>query len=399
MFKTTIFSASKKLDINGNSLVLESDGTPVTEDEVLLLIKNETFILLQKDEVFEYQKSDSGATIRTIENSDIVNLSDIHFEPDLNTNMNYQNKENVVNISNEEQNRSIIQVININHEEDFNWIDYKIPWNKVPFDMLKMCEEGVRDKSVITEICHLIVNDVRQIKKNLPIQVLKKIAYEMILKYPETFMDKDEDGHILGDGSCTMFHKLRERCCYLKRLESKRSAEKSGTIQAKKRKLHVMAGCSNYQDLPSPTTSTSNEDNWEETYDEESFQNIMESRYIEQRKFLENFQNPPSLNDIKTNFPILFQLKSVIFHFNKLTSKKLDDLPRIMEEKSIKIVEYAIQNKFLKLNNDEDYCIQSLRFFTLYFKEDFEKMYYIIKVKILRRIYSEAYTYIHFVSE
>lgn len=150
----------------------------------------------------------------------------------------------------------------------------------------------------------------------------------------------------------------------------------------------MMAGCSNYQDLSSPATSTSNEDHWEETYDEESFQNMMESRYIEQRKFLENFQNLPSLNDIKKNFPILFQLKSIIFHFNKLISKKLEDLPTLMEEKSKKIVEYAIQYKFLKLNNDEDYCIQSLRFFTLYFKEDFEKMYYKLKVNILQRTYS-----------
>jgi hypothetical protein len=121
-------------------------------------------------------------------------------------------------------------------------IDYKIPWNKVPIDMLKICEKGIRNKSVITEICHIIVNDVRQINKNVPTTILKKIASEMIHKFPETFMDKDEDGHILGDGSCTMFHKLRERCCYMKRIESKQSAKKSETIQTKKkRKFHVMA--------------------------------------------------------------------------------------------------------------------------------------------------------------
>ncbi|XP_011858708.1 PREDICTED: uncharacterized protein LOC105556237 [Vollenhovia emeryi] len=380
IYKNLILQASKKLGINGYSLVLQSDGTPVTEDEVLLLIKKETLILLEKDEVYGSQTSDLCA-ISTIENSGIINVSDNYcINPDFNINMNSQNKENMANISNEEQNEPIIQVIGISHEEDFNWIDYKVPWDKVPLDMLKTCEEGVTNKSVITEICHIIVNDIRQIKKNVPTQVLKKIASEMILKYPKTFMDKDEDGHILGDGSCTMFHKLRERCCYLKRIESKRSAEKSGTIQSKERKLHVMAGCSNYENLPPHTsTSTTNEDNCEETYDEESFQNMMERHYIEQRKFLENFQNPPSLNDIKEKFPILFQLKSIIFHFNKLTSKKLEDLPRIMEEKSIKIVEYAIQNKFLKLNNNEDYCIQSLRFFTLYFKEDFGKIFYKIK--------------------
>lgn len=151
-----------------------------------------------------------------------------------------------------------------------------------------------------------------------------------------------------------------------------------------------MAGCSNYQDLPSPSTSTNTNDSWEDTYDENSFQNMMETCYVEQRKFLENFQKPPSLNDIKQKFPILFKLESIIFHFNKLTSKKLDDLPKIMKEKSTKIVEYAIQNKYLQLNNNEDYCIQSLKFFTLYFKEDFGKMFYNIEVKILRYTYFEV---------
>jgi hypothetical protein len=112
----------------------------------------------------------------------------------------------------------------------------------------------------------------------------------------------------------------------------------------------------------------------------------MDACYTEQRKFLKNFQEPPSLNDIKKEFPILFKLESVIFHFNKLTGKKLEDLPKIMKEKSTKIVEYAIQNKYLKLDYNEDYCIQSLKFFALYFKEDFEKMYYKIEVKIFRRI-------------
>ncbi|KYN50145.1 hypothetical protein ALC62_00173, partial [Cyphomyrmex costatus] len=352
IFKIMIFSASKKLGINGSNLVLESDGTLITEDEVLLLMKTETLILLEKDQVFD-KILDSCVISRPIENN-ILNIADIPFiESDLNITTNYDREKNIVDNLNEEQAKSaIIQVINV-HEEDFNWIDYKIPWNKVPIDMLKTCEEGIRSKSIITEIY--------------------------------------EDGHILGDGSCTMFHKLRERCLYMKRIESKQSAEKSGTIQTKKRKFHVMAGCSNYQDLPSSSTSINATDIVEETHDEKSFEDMMETCYIQQRKFLENFEQPPSLNDIKKEFPILFKLESVIFHFNKLTGKRLDDLPEIMKEKSTKIVEFAIQNKYLHLNNNEDYCIQSLRFFALYFKEDFGKMYYKVEVKICRFIYFEIF--------
>jgi len=93
---------------------------------------------------------------------------------------------------------------------------------------------------------------------------------------------------------------------------------------------------------------------------------MMETCYKQQRKFLENFEQPSSLNDIKKNFQFFLNWK-VIFHFNKFTKKRLDNLSEmkeigIMKEKSTKIVEYAIQNKYLYLNNNEDYCIQSLRF-------------------------------------
>lgn len=48
------------------------------------------------------------------------------------------------------------------------------------------------------------------------------------------------------------------------------------------------------------------------------FKNMMERATQVLRKF-----SKPTLNDIKKEFPILFQLERVIFHFNKLTSKKI----------------------------------------------------------------------------
>ncbi|KYM77398.1 hypothetical protein ALC53_12189 [Atta colombica] len=55
---------------------------------------------------------------------------------------------------------------------------------------------------------------------------------------------------------------------------------------------------------------------------------MMETCYIQQRKFLENFE---------------------IFHFNKFTKKRLDNLSEIMKEKSTKIVEYVELLKEIKM--------------------------------------------------
>lgn len=40
--KTFLFLASQKMDINGSNLVLEKDGTEITDDEILLLLQQET---------------------------------------------------------------------------------------------------------------------------------------------------------------------------------------------------------------------------------------------------------------------------------------------------------------------------------------------------------------------
>lgn len=47
-----MFLASEKLNLNGSTVVLETDGTEITEDEVLIEMKNETLQLLQNGETW-----------------------------------------------------------------------------------------------------------------------------------------------------------------------------------------------------------------------------------------------------------------------------------------------------------------------------------------------------------
>ena len=113
--------------------------------------------------------------------------------------------------------------------------------------VIKDCEAGLRHKSTITEVIHCITNALKEISSNVPSKGLKNIAKKVVLKYPKTFQDIDEDGHVYGDGSHSIFSKLREHFKYVNRRSSAERSDAPSPISLKKRKkmLASKAGCSN----------------------------------------------------------------------------------------------------------------------------------------------------------
>lgn len=66
------FLASVKLEINGSTLVLEKDGTEVSDSDILLYLKEETFILLQPGETWKSPVSEeTESTKSTVTNSSL----------------------------------------------------------------------------------------------------------------------------------------------------------------------------------------------------------------------------------------------------------------------------------------------------------------------------------------
>ncbi|KAG5865544.1 hypothetical protein JTB14_009253 [Gonioctena quinquepunctata] len=96
---------------------------------------------------------------------------------------------------------------------DFNWSNFKIPWNKLTFDVLNHCKEGKREKQII----HTVVHEMRQIKTKIPMKAFKYVAKQLLEKYPNTFRDIDNDGVVIGDGTHSAITKLSDRNHYLNR--------------------------------------------------------------------------------------------------------------------------------------------------------------------------------------
>jgi len=139
-------------------------------------------------------------------------------------------------------------VSNIKIQSDEIWTNFRIPWDNLESTVLKELEAGNRSQFVIHAVVNRIISEMRNIREFIPSKAFKIIANKIIEKYPQ-FKDTDEDGKCFGDGSHTLYLKLRDRNCYLNRPHMKRSLSRSLNIPLKKQRkvLSAKAGCSNWQ--------------------------------------------------------------------------------------------------------------------------------------------------------
>lgn len=76
----------------------------------------------------------------------------------------------------------------------------------------------------------------------------------------------------------------------------------------------------------------------------------MDSLYNEQRMFLNNFENPPTVQQITEKWPFLLRKYFLMKHFSKLTEISIPEVLSRFDAKLNDIVFYAENNKkrFLK---------------------------------------------------
>ncbi|CAH0564387.1 unnamed protein product [Brassicogethes aeneus] len=363
-----IHKASEKLQINGKKLVLEKDGTEIDDNEVLLLIKEETLIILEDNEKWMSLgiSTPSSTSTETIVSdpsySEIIPIG-------INSELTYINNENLDII-----NMEIINLDSVSNSE-YMWNNYQVPWEKIPEHMVKMCERGEKVKYVISEIVHIVIEDLRQIKELIPSKVLKRVANSMCEKYPKMFKDVDNDGIVLADGSCSLYCKLHERASYLRRPHKRRNKE----IQAVppkliKKKINVMSGCSHWES----TTPLIDEDIKKVNLcspHQEDFYILLEKTYGQQRTFLNNIKEPPTVTQSKNEWPVLFKKEAIEWHFQKLTGKDLNTLPTKIQEKTVSILKLRNKGNQYEDGNWED----SFHFLAKYFKEDITFFYNKVK--------------------
>lgn len=395
--------ASEKMQKNGSSLVLESDGTPLDEYMVLQHFKDEIIILLEPNEQWNQnpqptssdqsfastltvnfmllessssnQSSSSNLTqnsvlpdFQTIDTNDknldanqLISLCDLDQKPEsLTAEANISVKP--------DKDSEIIQPANITYQincnSNFVWQMFEIDWTQFPSHIILECEKGTRNRNTVNFIIHTVVNNMREIKKELSSAAIKIVTKKLIDKFPETFRDIDEDGILIGDGSHSVFKKILDRNNYLNR-PHKRKMGVDTEVQANKRlNMSRRAGCSNW----APPVLDENDS---KNLDPQSTKEQCDDQdYALQRQFLNTI---PNVKEIKENWPILLTEVGAKHHFKKLTGSDVSALTKCANEKFAKIVKLD-KDKGKNVSNLSSKLMMVLKIVASYFKEEFDNI-------------------------
>uniref|UniRef100_A0A1B0D2M7 Uncharacterized protein n=1 Tax=Phlebotomus papatasi TaxID=29031 RepID=A0A1B0D2M7_PHLPP len=91
-----------------------------------------------------------------------------------------------------------------------------IPWSRLDSDCLNALEEKKRlSATQLTKVCQMVVDEIRLTGYYVPCKVFHETAKSMCQQFPDTFIEKDDDDIIIGNGYLGLAEKLRNRNNYL----------------------------------------------------------------------------------------------------------------------------------------------------------------------------------------
>ncbi|KAJ8677980.1 hypothetical protein QAD02_013767 [Eretmocerus hayati] len=199
-----------ELGINGHSLVLETSGTPIKHDAVLLLKKNEVIMLLQDDEEWSTNISilsfplEQGPTedcdLSSISTNEKENDSSILSRSDSSMSsvsskaslpLSISNLDNIQRTPSENPSTSSNSIQksgpesstqappNIqkgqNNQLDFDL--FQISWHEIATADEQALTNGSRDEIVHRSVAKVIISGVRVINPHIPVKTLRRLAF------------------------------------------------------------------------------------------------------------------------------------------------------------------------------------------------------------------------------
>lgn len=428
-FMLISFSASIKMNLKGCSIVLNDDGTEINDDEVLEIVKDLTLILLQSNETWKaddsgdnasgtstltYQSTSSAPSSLSsfteseetiIENATISYDGTQVIEQPL---ISYQDKITDEIITTDETGINQTKVdpppiyivvspsgtatasentplIPINES---TWQNFQLPLDKIPKYMIDACETGAtKDRRITTEVIHIVVNEMRAIKTIIPAMAFRHVARQLADKFPKSFLDKDEDGTIIGNGTHSTVCRLQDRSNYLNRPHKRKSLTESSPPVLKMKQLsNRRAGCSNWQ--PEECHSSKDDDDFSSmkvllktiTENHPEYYTYLEKTYAEQRKYINSLSDPKTSTaaQVREEWLVLYRSSAILWHFKKLTHSQFPNEEEF-KMKCNKILKYGEKKNF-ELHEQDDSFLKALEVLCLHFNENLGAFLFKFKV-------------------
>nr|XP_023027460.1 uncharacterized protein LOC111515468 isoform X2 [Leptinotarsa decemlineata] len=405
LYENLILKASEKLQIDGSQLVLETDGTTIDENEALVMLNKEIFILLDKNEFWvpsvtnttntsSIMSLDTTLSAISTDSTDIPNTvivldteesshpqekeynECVCFVPNalINVDEAYDEKENKVGILNQPE-----KIIT----ENF-WRNFHIPWHKLPRTILNEIQTGGRGKHIEEEVLSLVLREMRTIQTRIPLNYFRIIVHKIIEKSPKTFQDVDDDGVVLGDGSSTLLLKLKDRNNYKNQLVKRKHDTAINEIKKRRKTSEIcIEETSQIEKKSSPIEQRSIEHkitdinrDYENLSDIE-LELLLEETYEKQRMLIDKIL---PIIQMKSMWPCFFQRRFIFWHYQRLMGHSLNQLETAMKMKIDRLLDYLHMKKYIGKTpieaSDTEKYMNLLKGLTKHFREVFD---YILK--------------------
>ncbi|KAL7739388.1 hypothetical protein ACLKA6_002456 [Drosophila palustris] len=365
-----VIEKAHKFGLAGNTIVLESNGCEICEDEVLLFAAKEKILLMLLAESDEYVILPPPSPLNRSERAGSS------LDPSFVSNANDST------VSNDET-LSLASVTPSNSKTSTaQFKEFSIPWSKVPNDIMKLLRSKTSLGKRLNTLANLLVDSLRERSAHIPIRVFREVAQQAAEKYPDSLLEKDREGQQIATSPQSLISKMINRNNALNRPQKRASSGSSDThitSSNKKRKSGTGAAGGLAANGKSMAINRDLEEKRElliSSYrgstkvEPATIAEYMKECFPLQRVFFNNSEKIPDITAIKENWPYIFNKDLLYQHFELLMS--ID--PRLLEKRFAsereRIFKFFKTSKNKKVSALEENNANVVRGLAYHFNED-----------------------------
>lgn len=366
-----------KYGLIGSTIVLESNGCEICEDDVVLFAAKDKLLLMLLAENDEYVILPPPSPLNR---SDRAGSS---IDPSFVSNANDST------VSNDET-LSLASVTPSSNSKTTaaQFKEFSIPWSKVPNDIMKLLRSKTSLGKRLNSLANMLVDELRERSTHIPIRVLREVAHQAAEKYPESLLEKDREGQQITTTPQSLISKMINRNNALNRPQKRASSGSSeihitsGSSSSKKRKSAASSAAGSAASNGNAKSQAIHRDLEEKkelliasysgiaNVEPATISEYMKECFPLQRAFFNNSEKIPDIKAIKDNWPHIFTKELLFQHFELLMS--ID--PRLLEKRIAserdRIFKFFKMSKNKKVNALEENYANVVRGLAYHFNED-----------------------------
>lgn len=260
---------------------------------------------------------------------------------------------------------------------------FKIPWEKIPSNIMDQLQKKQKLGKLLNVFANLLVDEMRMFSLYLPMSILRMITQQAVSRFPDSFTERDSEGNIISTSTVPLLTIMRNRNNFLNRSPNCTKTNLDPDIPQKQRRRSslLQQTCNNWQ--PKNLVSMDSVESLENkkdylklihgattTCDEKTLiKQYMQDCFPIQRKFFNNLENIPTILQIKTEWPFIFESEYLYQHFEQLMNIKSEIFIENFQSSNDKIFRYFNEvNKKIRIENSS--AINIISGIANYFGED-----------------------------